>query len=167
MGTINAKEKLVKAIISSSPRYKPLAKTGEFPGMLYSVWKMLSDTSEGTQSTLAGGQLMDANNIGFQDWVTMKRICQITEAFDEDAQSEGFRFSFDVCPSLEGIKLPDCDCSTRGYEISETRTIRGNSYDVNADTYATQLGIKARTMFLFWINELGQYGVIQQEYWCL
>lgn len=99
--------------------------------------------------------------------MTLKRIGALTEEYCDAARDEGFDFTFNEVPSLECVELPNCNCRYRGWEISDTTTVRGNMYDANADTYASQLGIKAGRLYLFWIRDLGLYGVVDVSYWCL
>jgi len=162
----DVKYAVVKALTHSCPRYKDKTDDASMHGITMGI---LTDSSEGSHSVTVHGAEMQAYNIGTIDWFSVQRICKITEEFDLDAHDEGMRFIFELHPSTEDIELPDCDCTTpQGWwEISSTISIEGNSYDSNADTYATNLGVKAETMYLFWLTDQKKYGVVRKKYWCL
>lgn len=148
--TYTDKHSFVVAIARSCPRYKNLFKSGSF-GILDIAEKLLVNDNEGFRTVSVDDLFvrMQANNTTVSDWMAVNRICKIAEKFDDDALNEGYTFSFELQTSLECLTLPDCDCSKRGYEIGDTVTIKGNCYDSNADTWASQLGIKAESMYLF------------------
>ena len=157
---------LVKSLTHSCPRYKDKRDDGS---MYWMTRSLLTDSSEGSRKVTVHGVEMQAYNIGVIDWFSVQRICAITEEFDPDALDEGMQFIFELHSSLEDIALPDCDCTTpQGWwEISSTIHIEGNSYDSNADTYATNLGVQAETMYLFWLTDQQKYGAVRKKYWLL
>lgn len=160
-------QSVVIAIVRSCPRYQNLSQDYRSAGMLHVAWTVLRDSSEGVQPIRVNDKQMQANHISYMDWLSVKRICKLAEQFDEDARNEGFTFGFELRPSLKGLEPPECDCTKRGYEISDTVTIQGNRYNSNVDTYATQLGIKAESMYVFWITDVKRYGIVHEAYWCL
>ncbi|WP_157061765.1 hypothetical protein [Alicyclobacillus ferrooxydans] len=158
---------VVRALIRSCPRYQILYQDCRLAGLLDVAWTVLRDASEGGERVWVNDREMQANHISYMDWLSVKRICKLAERFDEDARNEGFTFRFELRPSLKDLEPPNCDCTKRGYEISDTVTIQGNRYNSNADTYATQLGIKAESMYVFWIIDAKKYGIVHEAYWCL
>ena len=154
---------VAKSIAWSSPRYRKLSTQSW--GILDLTWKALCEDSQGSHPVVIDGYEVQAHRMKSLDWLFIQRLCNMAERFDEDARNEGYKYTFDLVSSLEHVTLPRCDCRARGVEISDSVSVRGNRFNSNSDTYGTQLGLKAHSVYVFWVEDLNRYGLVYESYW--
>lgn len=156
---------VAEMMVQSMPRYEC------FCGGADDILDLLRDDSEGSRSVQvesdAGLIVLQANHIRLIDWTILSRVAAIAERYSDWAD-EGWNFSFELLDSLEKFLLPSCDSDHPQMQYyGNYRTIEGNMYDSNADTWGSQLGAKGRRTFLFYLPELQKYGVVYGSYWVL
>lgn len=115
------------------------------------IWPMLNCFNE------IQNYKFKAYNMDHETWNLLK-------LYTEDAigNEDCCSYEFIVDPNLSKIKVPYCDCGD--YEISDTFSISGNCIDSNCDTYATQLGISAESLYAFFIEDIGKYALVNKSY---
>jgi len=158
--TLTMMSALQFALLHSNPRLKHLDTHG--CDMLSNAHRTLGVNSEGSVHVHIGEVEIEAYTVSYLDWITICRICKIAEQYDVDAIAEGFMFSFETVESLENIELPDAGCASQGWEFSATNTTEGNKFNSDADTWGTQCGVQAGSLYLFWITDTRRYGIVRE-----
>lgn len=115
------------------------------------IWPMMNEYNEIQKYKFK------AYNMDSETW-------KLLELYSEDAigNEDCCSYKFILDPNLSKIKVPNCDCGD--YEICDNFSIRGNCLDSNCDTYATQLGISAESLYAFFIEDLNKYAIVKKSY---
>jgi hypothetical protein len=83
--------------------------------------------------------------------------------FNNDYDDYGQEYEFIEGENLNNIAKPECDCGE--YEISDTFTVRGHKINSNCDTWGTDCGAKAESLYVFYLPEKGKYIFVKEWYW--
>ena len=84
----------------------------------------------------------------------MKQVCKCANEWPE------LEFRFEMHTELDGIELP----SVTGRIGTPTTRIQGNQYVSQIERWTCLEELKAQKMYLFWITDREQYGVVYLEY---
>jgi hypothetical protein len=82
--------------------------------------------------------------------------------FNNDYDDYGQEYEFIEDGNLNNIAKPECDCGE--YEISDTFTVRGHKINSNCDTWGTDCGVPAESLYVFYLPEKDRYIFIKEWY---
>jgi hypothetical protein len=82
--------------------------------------------------------------------------------FNNDYDDYGQEYEFIEDSDLNNIVRPECDCGS--YEISDTFTVRGHKINSNCDTWGTDCGVPAESLYVFYLLEKGKYVFVKEWY---
>lgn len=97
-----------------------------------------------------------AYNIDSETWELLKMYIK-----DSIGNEEGYTFECYIDPDISKLVYPYCNCT----EVSETIIINGNHISADCDTYGTVYGVKAKSLYAFYVTDLNKYAVVNSSYY--